>query len=124
MAYTNENQQLMQKLSGEISKVLKGKGEAVQLILTALLAQGHVLIEDVPGDGIVPIGCDGALIEYNLMRNCPGTLPHSEAAAGFWPWSCDNTVMQFNEVSDHKAPWDAQGFDSDYNCRNTTIQYY
>ena len=51
MAYTNENQQLMQKLSGEISKVVKGKGEAVQLILTALLAQGHVLIEDVPGVG-------------------------------------------------------------------------
>lgn len=51
MAYTNENQQLMQKLSGEISKVIKGKGEAVQLILTALLAQGHVLVEDVPGVG-------------------------------------------------------------------------
>lgn len=51
MAYTNENQQLMQKLSVEISKVIKGKGEAVQLILTALLAQGHVLIEDVPGVG-------------------------------------------------------------------------
>lgn len=51
MAYTNKNQQLMQKLSGEISKVIKGKGEAVQLILTALLAQGHVLIEDVPGVG-------------------------------------------------------------------------
>ena len=51
MAYTNENQQLMQKLSGEISKVIKGNGEAVQLILTALLAQGHVLIEDVPGVG-------------------------------------------------------------------------
>ena len=51
MAYTNENQQLMQKLSGEISKVIKGKGEAVQLILTALLAQGHVLIEDVTGVG-------------------------------------------------------------------------
>ena len=51
MAYTNENQQLMQKLSGEISKVIKGKGEAVQLILAALLAQGHVLIEDVPGVG-------------------------------------------------------------------------
>lgn len=81
------------------------------------------LIEGVPGDGIVPIGCDGALIEYNLMRDCPQTLPDTEAAAGIWPWSCDNTVIQFNEVSDHKAPWDAQGFDSDYNCTNTTIQY-
>lgn len=81
------------------------------------------LIEEVPGDGIVPIGCHGALIEYNLMRNCPATLPQTEAAAGIWPWSCDNTITQFNEVSDHKAPWDAQGFDSDYNCNNTTIQY-
>ena len=51
MAYTNDYHQLMKRLSGEISKVIKGKEEAVQLILTALLAQGHVLIEDVPGVG-------------------------------------------------------------------------
>lgn len=81
------------------------------------------LIRDVPGDGIVPIGCINTLIEFNKMMDCPGTLPQTEAAAGFWPWSCDNTTIQFNEVSDHKAPWDAQGFDSDYNCTNTTIQY-
>jgi hypothetical protein len=31
--------------------------------------------------------------------------------------------VQFNEVSGHKAPWDAQGFDSDWNCRGTVIQY-
>lgn len=81
------------------------------------------LIEEVPGDGIVPIGCVGALVEYNLMRHCPGTLPHSEAAAGIWPWSCDSTVVIHNEVSDHKAPWDAQGFDADYNCVGTRIAY-
>ncbi len=81
------------------------------------------LIEEVPGDGIVPIGCDGAIVEYNLMRDCPMTLPDTEAAAGMWPWSCDNTIIRFNEASGHKAPWDAQGYDSDYNCRNTTIEY-
>lgn len=81
------------------------------------------LIEGVPGDGIVPIGCDGAVIEYNKMHNCPDLLPDTEAAAGIWPWSCDNTLIQFNEVSDHKAPWDGQGFDSDWNCRNTVIRY-
>lgn len=81
------------------------------------------LIEQVPGDGIVPIGFDNVLIEYNIMRDCPEILPETEAAAGFWPWSCDNTVIQFNEVSGHKAPWDAQGYDSDYNCRNTVIRY-
>lgn len=81
------------------------------------------LIELVPGDGIVPIGCDSTLIEYNVMRNCSEVLPPTEAAAGIWPWSCDNTIIQFNEVSDHKAPWDAQGFDCDYNSTNTVIQY-
>jgi hypothetical protein len=81
------------------------------------------LLEGVPGDGILPIGCDGALIEYNRMRDCPATLPEGQWAAGIWPWSCDNTVIQFNEVSDHKSPGDAQGFDSDWNCRNTIIQY-
>lgn len=81
------------------------------------------LIEEVPGDGIVPIGCDGALIEYNVMRNCTDLLPEGEYAAGIWPWSCDNTMIQFNEVSGHKAPGDAQGYDSDNNCNNTTIQY-
>ncbi len=81
------------------------------------------LIEEVPGDGIVPIGCDSAIIEYNIMRNCPDLLPPGEAAAGIWPWSCDNTIIRFNEAAQHKAPWDAQGYDSDYNCRNTCIEY-
>ena len=81
------------------------------------------LIEEVPGDGIVPIGCEGALVEYNLMRRCTDLLPQGEAAAGIWPWSCDNTLIRFNEVSGHKAPWDGQGFDADYNCTNTVIQY-
>ncbi|WP_339737916.1 right-handed parallel beta-helix repeat-containing protein [uncultured Sunxiuqinia sp.] len=81
------------------------------------------LLEQIPGDGIVPIGTEGALIEYNVMRDCPDILSHEEAAAGIWPWSADNTIIQFNEVSGHKAKWDGQGFDSDWNCQNTIIQY-
>ncbi len=81
------------------------------------------LLEQIPGDGIVPIGTDGALVEYNVMRDCPDILSHQEAAAGIWPWSADNTIIQFNEVSGHKAKWDGQGFDSDWNCQNTIIQY-
>ena len=77
----------------------------------------------IPGDGIVPIGCDGAIIEHNVMKDCPRMLKKGDAAAGIWPWSCDNTIIQHNEVSDHKACWDAQGFDSDWNCNGTIIQY-
>ena len=81
------------------------------------------LLEQIPGDGIVPIGCDGALIENNVLRDFPDILSHKEAAAGIWPWSSDNTIIQYNEVSGHKAKWDGQGFDSDYNCEGTIIQY-
>lgn len=81
------------------------------------------LIEQVPGDGIVVIGTDGALIENNTLRDFPDTLPVGDAAAGIWPWSADNTIIQFNEVSGHKAKWDGQGFDSDWNSVGTIIQY-
>lgn len=81
------------------------------------------LIEGVPGDGIVPVGCDGVLVEYNVMRDCPRTLPVTEAADGIWPWSCDNALVQYNIVSDHKSPVDAYGFDSDWNSTNSVFQY-
>lgn len=35
----------------EVEKVVDGKPEAVRLALTVLLAQGHLLVEDVPGVG-------------------------------------------------------------------------
>ena len=80
------------------------------------------LIEKVPGDGIVVFGCDGAIVEHNTLRDFPDILPDSEAAAGIWPFSSDNTIIQFNEVSGHKAKWDAQGYDSDWNSVGTIIQ--
>lgn len=79
------------------------------------------LLEDIGGDGIVPIGCDGALVEHNVLRGGRQRAP--DYAAGIWPWSCDNTIVQFNEVSGMKGTRDGQGFDSDWNCQNTIVQY-
>jgi len=80
-------------------------------------------LDDIGGDCIVPIGCDGAIIERNVVTNGGQRFPQGDAAAGIWPWSCDNTTIQYNEVSGQRGPWDGQGFDSDWNCRNTIIQY-
>ena len=41
----------LRKLQTTIETVVKGKPEAVKLATVALLARGHVLIEDVPGGG-------------------------------------------------------------------------
>jgi MoxR-like ATPase len=38
-------------ISVAIQSVIDGKGDVVRLILTVLLAEGHVLLEDVPGVG-------------------------------------------------------------------------
>lgn len=46
-----QNQYLLADLAKEVSKVIRGKEDALLIVLTALLAQGHVLIEDVPGVG-------------------------------------------------------------------------
>ena len=42
---------MAKKLQENIGKVIVGKGTQVELILTAMLAGGHVLLEDVPGTG-------------------------------------------------------------------------
>jgi len=81
------------------------------------------LIEGVPGDGIMPSACRSPLVEYNIMRDCPASLPPSEACDGIWPWSCDSAVIQFNIVSDHKSHVDAYGFDSDWNSTSSLFQF-
>ncbi len=43
--------ELADKLRANVEKVIVGKGEVIDLALAALLANGHVLIEDVPGIG-------------------------------------------------------------------------
>jgi MoxR-like ATPase len=43
--------QIISQLQRSLSRAIYGKEEAIQLALTALLARGHVLIEDVPGVG-------------------------------------------------------------------------
>jgi MoxR-like ATPase len=43
--------QIVAQLQRSIAKAIYGKEEAIQLALIALLARGHLLIEDVPGVG-------------------------------------------------------------------------
>lgn len=43
--------ELIHRLQENIRKVIVGKEETIQLVLTALLADGHILLEDVPGTG-------------------------------------------------------------------------
>ena len=42
---------ILSALKQNIAKVVVGKDDVVELLLTALLCEGHILIEDVPGVG-------------------------------------------------------------------------
>lgn len=43
--------ELGQRVKENVSKVIVGKDEVIEQMLTALIASGHVLLEDVPGTG-------------------------------------------------------------------------
>ena len=44
-------ERVTEQLQQEINKVVLGKEQIVRKVLLAILAQGHVLLEDVPGVG-------------------------------------------------------------------------
>jgi MoxR-like ATPase len=73
-----ELKKLMDRLSGEISKVIVGQQEAVTLLLVGLLARGHVLIEGVPGLGKTLLAKTLAHIlrvEFTRIQFTPDLMP-------------------------------------------------
>jgi MoxR-like ATPase len=71
-------QTIAQRITDNVEKVIVGKYDAVQLATVALLCQGHILIEDVPGTGKTmlaksvarSLGCDFRRIQFT-----PDMLP-------------------------------------------------
>lgn len=69
---------LTKKLSEEVSKVVVGKADKIRLITAAILADGHVLMEDLPGVGkttlvkclAIALGCQSRRIQFT-----PDLLP-------------------------------------------------
>ena len=62
----------------EVSKVIVGKDETVIKILLAIIAGGHVLMEDIPGVGktTLAVSMSKALgLEYNRVQFTPDVLP-------------------------------------------------
>ncbi|MEJ2012342.1 MAG: MoxR family ATPase [Anaerolineales bacterium] len=74
----NEIKPLAERLVSNVERVIVGKHESVSLIVTGLLCQGHILIEDVPGTGKTmlakslakSIGCT-----FNRIQFTPDMLP-------------------------------------------------
>ncbi|RJQ78112.1 MAG: MoxR family ATPase [Desulfobacteraceae bacterium] len=76
---------LFQRLFENISKVIVGKQNTIELLLVALLGEGHVLIEDVPGLG-------KTLLAKALARSMGGTFKRVQ----FTPDLLPSDITGFN----------------------------
>ena len=84
-------------------------------------------LNEIGGDGIFITGCDGALVEKNVVSNSGLFKNMGEIHwASIWCHSCDDCIFQYNEVygnSGKNEGYDLQAFDSDISNRNCIFQY-
>lgn len=69
---------LAEKLKTNIGKVIIGKNAEIELVLTAMLAGGHVLLEDVPGTGKTTLAKSLAKslnCDFSRVQFTPDLLP-------------------------------------------------
>ncbi|CAI6072550.1 hypothetical protein PAECIP112173_02250 [Paenibacillus sp. JJ-100] len=78
MPVRNESIQIISAVRSNLESCIMGKSFEIQLLLTALLAGGHVLIEDVPGTGktqLIKALSKSMRGEYRRIQCNPDILP-------------------------------------------------
>lgn len=82
----------------EVEKVVIGKHNEVVLLVTALLAGGHVLIEDVPGTGKTTLAsalARAAGLDFNRAQFTPDVM--ASDITGFNVYNRQKEQFEFNE---------------------------
>lgn len=70
--------QKLEQVQAEVNKVIKGKEHVVKKVLAAVIAGGHILMEDIPGVGKTTLATTFAKsmsMHYKRMQFTPDVLP-------------------------------------------------
>jgi MoxR-like ATPase len=76
-----------ERIAANIERTIQGKGEVIRLGLIALLSEGHLLIEDVPGVGKTMLAKSLARsidCTWNRIQFTPDLLPSDVTGVNFW----------------------------------------
>ena len=68
----------VEKVINEVKKVIVGKDEVIFQVMTAMIADGHILIDDIPGVGKTSLALSfskAMALDYNRVQFTPDVLP-------------------------------------------------
>jgi MoxR-like ATPase len=84
-------------VASNVERVIQGKREAVELVLLCLFAEGHVLIEDVPGVGKTLLAKSMARsidCTFNRIQFTPDLLPSDVTGVSIWDRQASEFVFK------------------------------
>ncbi len=90
----------VEKLQNEIKKVLKGKDNVILSVITAMLAGGHILLEDIPGVGKTTLAVSlsrSMSMDYRRVQFTPDVLPSD--LIGFSMYNNKTGAFEYREGS-------------------------
>ena len=79
--------EIVRSILFEISKVIKGKDDIIEKVLMAILASGHILLEDVPGLGKTTLAMSFSTVlglDSKRIQFTPDTMPSDIIGTSFY----------------------------------------
>ena len=92
---------LTENLVQEVQKVIVGKEDVIKNVLMAILAKGHILLEDIPGVGktTLALAFSKALgMEYKRIQFTPDVIPSDVVGFSIYDKKTDSFVYKEGAV--------------------------
>ena len=97
----SEKQQLAARIREKVSSVIVGKEKVLTLMVTAMVAGGHVLLQDVPGTGktVMAKGLAGSVeAEFSRIQFTPDLLPSDVVGLNYYNQKAGDFVLKKGPV--------------------------